>query len=71
MDVINKRRRAGHERDIFRQSKPAAGARVLGFVLGLLAIGVPYALATDSFKPPATQQIDVHNKATQLEEQQP
>ena len=69
--MINRRRRAGHERDIFRQSKPGSGARVFGFVLGLLAIGVTYVLATDSLQPPATPQIDVHNKATQQGEQQP
>ena len=67
--MINKRRRAGNERDIFRQSKPGGGARVFGFVLGLLAIGVTYVLATDSLQPPETPQIDVHNKATQRNEQ--
>ena len=68
--MINRRRRAGNERDLFRQSKPGGGARVFGFVLGLLAIGVTYVLATDSLSPPPTQQIDVHDKATQLKEQQ-
>ena len=63
---INKRRRPTSERDIFRQSKTGGGARVLGFVLGLLAIGVTYYLATDSFKPPETQQVDVHEKSPQL-----
>ena len=67
--MIYKRRRAGQERDLFRQSKPGGGARVFGFVLGLLAIGVTYVLATDSLKPPATPQIDVHDKATQRNEQ--
>ena len=67
--MINKRRRAGNERDIFRQSKPGGGARVFGFVLGLLAIGVTYVLATDSLQPPATPQIDIHDKATQQGEQ--
>ena len=67
--MINKRRRAGQERDLFRQSKPGGGARVFGFVLGLLAIGVTYVLATDSLKPPATQQINIHDKATQQGEQ--
>ena len=67
--MINKRRRAGNERDLFRQSKPGGGARVFGFVLGLLAIGVTYVLATDSLQPPPTQQIDVHDKATQRNEQ--
>ena len=67
--MINKRRRAGNERDIFRQSKPGGRARVFGFVLGLLAIGVTYVLATDSLQPPETPQIDVHNKATQRNEQ--
>ena len=67
--MINKRRRAGQERDLFRQSKPGGGARVFGFVLGLLAIGVTYVLATDSLQPPATQQIDIHDKATQQGEQ--
>ena len=43
---------------------------MFGFVLGLLAIGVTYVLATDSLSPPPTQQIDVHDKATQLKEQQ-
>ena len=42
---------------------------MFGFVLGLLAIGVTYVLATDSLKPPATPQIDVHDKATQQGEQ--
>ena len=68
--MINKRRRTGNERDIFRQSKPGGGARVFGFVLGLLAIGVTYVLATDSLQPPETPQIDVHNKAMQQGEQQ-
>ena len=67
--MINKRRRAGNERDIFRQSKPGGGARVFGFVLGLLAIGVTYVLATDSLQPPETPLIDVHDKATQRNEQ--
>ena len=67
--MINKRRRTGNERDLFRQSKPGGGARVFGFVLGLLAIGVTYVLATDSLQPPATRQIDVHDKATQQGEQ--
>ena len=67
--MINKRRRAGNERDIFRQSKPGGGARVFGFVLGLLAIGVTYVLATDSLQPPETPQIDVHDKGTQRNEQ--
>ena len=67
--MINKRRRARNERDIFRQSKPGGGARVFGFVLGLLAIGVTYVLATDSLQPPETPQIDVHDKATQRNEQ--
>ena len=67
--MINKRRRAGNERDIFRQSKPGGGARVFGFVLGLLAIGVTYVLATDSLQPPEKPQIDVHDKATQRNEQ--
>ena len=67
--MINKRRRAGNERDLFRQSKPGGGARVFGFVLGLLAIGVTYVLATDSLQEPATPQIDVHDKATQRNEQ--
>ena len=67
--MINKRRRAGNERDIFRQSKPGGGARVFGFVLGLLAISVTYVLATDSLQPPETPQIDVHDKATQRNEQ--
>ena len=67
--MINKRRRAGNERDIFRQSKPGGGARVFGFVLGLLAIGVTYVLATDSLQPPETPEIDVHHKATQRNEQ--
>ena len=67
--MINKRRRAGNERDIFRQSKPGGGAGVFGFVLGLLAIGVTYVLATDSLQPPETPQIDVHDKATQRNEQ--
>ena len=67
--MINKRRRAGNERDIFRQSKPGGGARVFGFVLGLLAIGVTYVLATDSLQPPETPQIDVHDNATQRNEQ--
>ena len=43
---------------------------MFGFVLGLLAIGVAYVLATDSLSPPPKQQIDVHDKATQLKEQQ-
>ena len=67
--MINKRRQAGNERDLFRQSKPGGGARVFGFVLGLLAIGVTYVLATDSLQPPETPQIDVHDKATQRNEQ--
>ena len=67
--MINKRRRAGNERDLFRQSKPGGGARVFGFVLGLLAIGVTYVLATDSLQPLETPQIDVHDKATQRNEQ--
>lgn len=67
--MIIKRRRAGNERDIFRQSKPGGSARVFGFVLGLLAIGVTYVLATDSLKPPETPQINVHDKATQRNEQ--
>ena len=67
--MINKRRRAGNERDLFRQSKPGGGARVFGFVLGLLAIGVTYVLATDSLQPPETPQIDVHEKAMQKGEQ--
>jgi len=67
--VINRRRRAGNERDLFRQSKPGGGARVFGFVLGLLAIGVTYVLSTDSLSPPPTQQIDIHDKATQRNEQ--
>ena len=67
--MINKRRRTGQERDLFRQSKPGGGARVFGFVLGLLAIGVTYVLATDSLQPPATPQIDIHDKATQQGEQ--
>ena len=67
--VINKRRRAGNERDLFRQSKPGGGARLFGFLLGLLAIGVTYVLTTDSLQPPATQQINIHDKATQQGEQ--
>ena len=67
--MINKRRRAGQERDLFRQSKPGGGARVFGFVLGLLAIGVTYVLATDSLQTPETPQIDVHDEATQNDEQ--
>ena len=67
--MINKRRRTGKERDLFRQSKPGGGARVFGFVLGLLAIGVTYVLATDRLSPPPTQQIDVHDKPTQHNEQ--
>ena len=67
--MINRRRRAGNERDLFRQSKPGGGARVFGFVLGLLAIGVTYVLATDSLQPPETPKIDVHDKSTQRNEQ--
>ena len=67
--MINKRRRAGNERDIFRESKPGGGARLFSFVLGLLAIGVTYVLATDSLRPPETPQIDVHDKAKQRNEQ--
>ena len=67
--MINRRRRAGNERDLFRQSKPGGGARVFGFVLGLLAIGVTYVLSTDSLSPPPTQQIDIHDKAPQRNEQ--
>ena len=67
--MINKRRRAGNERDLFRQSKPGGGARLIGFLLGLLAIGVTYVLTTDSLQPPATQQINIHDKATQQGEQ--
>ena len=68
--VINKRRRTSHERDLFRQSKPRGGPRIFGFVLGLLAISVTYVLATDSLQPPATPQIDIHDKTTQQDEQQ-
>ena len=67
--MINKRRRTGNERDLFRQSKPGGGARLFGFLLGLLAIGVTYVLTTDSLQPPATQQINIHDKATQQGEQ--
>ena len=61
-----RRRRPVRERDIFRQSKTGGGARFLGFVLGLLAIGVTYYLATDSYTTPETQQVDIHEKSPQL-----
>ena len=58
-----------------RKEKEKKTGVVLLVVVSLLAlfvlIGVTYVLATDSLQPPATPQIDVHNKATQQGEQQP